>query len=248
MARRILPVVAAASLLLAACGSSSPGTSASGSAGASSAASAAASSSSSGANGVRNLSGTEALGKVKAAFTGAPTVHVVLNAKSDQGQAVGYDVRYAKGKGATGSVNAGTGQIKLIAIGSDVYFTGDAKVLAQFGAAGAAGTWFKTTSASPVGKALSELTDVNKLADQMFNPSGTIQVGDGKDVDGKHTVGLTDKGPQGGTLYVAAEGEPYPLLIEPPADKKDQGDARFTEYGVPVQLTAPATFKTLPGS
>jgi hypothetical protein len=193
------------------------------------------------------MSGADALAKVKAAFTNAPTVHVVLNAKSDQGEAVGYDVRYAKGKGATGTVNAGTGQIKLIAIGSDVYFTGDAKVLAQFGAAGAAGTWFKTTTSSPVGKALAELTDVNKLSDQMFKPSGAIEVGDGKDVDGKRTVGLTDKGPQGGTLYVAAEGEPYPLLIEPPAEKKDQGDARFSDYGVPVQLTAPAAFQALPG-
>jgi len=255
MVRRILPVVAAASLLLAGCASSpSSGSTASGGASSSSAASGGASSASGSSsspasgNGLRNLSGTDALGKVKAAFSAAPTVHVVLNAKSDQGQAVGYDVRYAKGKGAIGSVNAGTGQIKLIAIGSDVYFTGDAKVLAAFGAAGAAGTWFKTSNASPVGKALAQLTDVNKLADQMFKPSGAIEVGDGKDVDGHHTVGLTDKGPEGGTLYVAAEGEPYPLLIEPPAAKKDQGDAKFSDYGAPVDLTAPAAFRTLPGS
>ena len=129
-----------------------------------------------------------------------------------------------------------------------MYFTGDATVLQQFGAAGAAGTWFKTTTASPVGKALAELTDVTKLADQIFKPSGTVEVGPGKDVDGKATVGLTNKGPEGGTLYAAAQGEPYPLLIEPPAAKKDQGDARFTDYGAPVELNPPAKFQTLPGS
>jgi len=188
------------------------------------------------------------LAKTKAAFTGASSVHVVLNAKGDQGEPVGYDVRYAKGKGSTGTVNPGTGEIKLIAIGSDVYFTGDAKVLQQFGATGAAGTWFKTTTASPVGKALTQLTDVNKLAEQIFSPSGAVEVGPGKDVDGKPTVGLVDKGPEGGTLYVAAQGEPYPLLIQPPAAKKDHGDARFTEYGAPVELNPPAKFTTLPGS
>jgi hypothetical protein len=173
---------------------------------------------------------------------------VVLHAKGDQGQAVGYDMRYAKGKGSSGTVNPGTGAIKLIAVGSDIYFSGDAKVLAAFGAAGAAGTWFKTTSSSTVGKALTELTDINKIAEQIFSPSGAIDVGPGKDVDGKPTVGLTDKGPQGGTLYVAAQGEPYPLLIEPPAAKKDQGDGRFSEYGAPVELNPPAKFQTLPGS
>src|SRR3954469_6993207 len=214
MVRRILPVVGAASvLLLVACSGSSgsSGSSAPGSARASSSSSnPASSSSSSSASALQGLSGTEVLAKTKAAFTGASSVHVVLNAKGDQGEPVGYDVRYAKGKGSTGTVNPGTGEIKLIAIGSDVYFTGDAKVLQQFGATGAAGTWFKTTTASPVGKALTQLTDVNKLAEQIFSPSGAVEVGPGKDVDGKPTVGLVDKGPEGGTLYVAAQGEPYP--------------------------------------
>lgn len=247
MVRRVLPVVAAASLLLTACGGSSPSGSA-GSSASGSARSSTSSSSSSSASSLQGLSGAQALARTKAAFTGASSVHVVVHGKSDQGQTIGYDVRYARGKGATGSVNAGTGEIKVIAIGSDVYFTGDAKVLATFGAAGAAGTWFKTTTGSPVGKALGQLTDVDKFAEQMFKPSGAVEVGPGKDVDGKQTVGLINKGTDGGTLYVAAQGEPYPLLIEPPATKGDKGQARFTEYGAPVTLKAPATFQTLPGS
>jgi hypothetical protein len=241
MFTRILPVAVATGLLLAGCGGSSSSSSPSGSAGASSSTSSAAST-------LKGLSGTDVLGKAKTAFTGASSVHVVLRAKGDKGEAVGYDVRYAKGKGANGTVNAGTGEIKLLAVGTDIYFTGDAKALSQFGANGAAGTWFKTTSSSPVGTALTELTDVTKLADQIFKPSGAIQVVDGKDVDGKPTVGLLDKGAEGGTLYVASEGETYPLLIEPPAAKKDQGEARFTEYGAPVDLTPPAKFVTLPGT
>jgi hypothetical protein len=244
MFTRILPVAVATGLLLAGCGGSSSSSSASGSSGASSSSASSGSSSSS----LKGLSGAEVLGKAKTSFTGATSVHVVLRAKGDSGEAVGYDVRYAKGKGASGTVNAGTGEIKLLAIGTDLYFTGDAKALAQFGATGAAGTWFKTTSSSPVGAALTELTDVTKLADQIFKPSGAVEVVDGKDVDGKATVGLLDKGAEGGTLYVASEGETYPLLIEPPAAKKDQGEARFSEYGAPVELTPPAKFQTLPGS
>jgi hypothetical protein len=236
---------AASLLLLAGCGGSSSSAAPSASGGSSASSSPSSSSSSSSLEG---LSGTEVLGKAKTAFTGASSVHVVLHAKGDKGEAVGYDVRYAKGKGASGTLNAGTGEIKLLAIGDDVYFSGDAKALAQFGASGAAGTWFKTTKSSTVGQALTQLTDVNQLAEQVFKPSGAIEVVDGKDVDGKPTVGLLDKGADGGTLYVAAEGEAYPLLIEPPAAKKDQGDARFTEYGAPVDLTPPATFTTLPGA
>ena len=244
MSTRILPVAVATGLLLAGCGGSSSSSAPSGSAGGSSSSS----SSSSSDSGLKGLSGTEVLGKAKTAFTGASSVHVVLRSKGDSGEAVGYDVRYAKGKGASGTVNAGTGEIKLLAIGKDLYFTGDAKALAQFGATGAAGTWFKTSSSSPVGSALTELTDVTKLADQIFKPSGAVEVVGGKDVDGKPTVGLLDKGAEGGTLYVASEGEPYPLLIEPPAAKKDQGEARFSEYGAPVELNPPAKFQTLPGS
>jgi len=242
---KIVPAAGAALLLLlAGCGgsSSSASPSASGAPSASSSTSAAAGSS------LKGLPGSEVLTKAKTAFTGASSVHVVLHAKGDKGEAVGYDVRYAKGKGATGTLNAGTGEIKLLAIGDDVYFSGDAKALSEFGASGASGTWFKTTKSSTVGQALTQLTDVNQLAEQVFKPSGTVEVVEGKDVDGKPTVGLLDKGSEGGTLYVAAEGEAYPLLIEPPAAKKDQGDARFTEYGAPVELTPPAKFTTLPGA
>jgi hypothetical protein len=234
---------AASLLLLAGCGGSSSSASPSASGG-----SASSSTSASAQSSLKNLPGAEVLTKAKTAFTGASSVHVVLRAKGDKGEAVGYDVRYAKGKGATGTLNAGTGEVKLLAIGDDVYFSGDAKALAQFGASGAAGAWFKTTKTSTVGQALTQLTDVNQLAAQVFKPSGTVEVVEGKDVDGKPTVGLLDKGSEGGTLYVAAEGEAYPLLIEPPAAKKDQGDARFTEYGAPVDLTPPAKFTTLPGA
>jgi len=249
MLSRLLPVAAVTGLLLlTGCGGSSSSSSASGSAAPSSSSSSAPASSSPSGSGLQGLSGTEVLNKAKAAFTGASSVHVVLKTKGDKGEDVGYDVRYARGKGATGTVNAGNGEVKLIAIGDDVYFTGDAKALAQFRASAAAGTWFKTTSKSPVGAALTELTDVNKLAQQIFKPSGAVEVVEGKDVDGTPTVGLLDKGAEGGTLYVASQGEAYPLLIQPPAATKDAGEARFTEYGGPVELTPPAKFQTVPGS
>ncbi len=251
MLTRIVPVAGAtALLLLTGCGGSSSHSSAAGSAAGSAAPSTSSSSSSSSSTGsaLQGLSGSQVLDKAKTAFTGASSVHVVLRAKGDKGESVGYDVRYAKGKGASGTLNAGTGEIKLLAIGDDVYFSGDAKALAQFGASGAAGAWFKTTRSTQVGTALTELTDVNKLAEQIFKPSGAVEVVEGKDVDGTPTVGLLDKGAEGGTLYVASQGEAYPLLIEPPAAKKDQGDARFTEYGAPVDLQPPAKFTTLPGS
>jgi hypothetical protein len=255
MITRMLPVVGATTLLLiAGCGGSSSSSSASGSAGAapsspaseSAGAASSSSSSPSSASGLQGLSAGQVLAKAKAAFTGASSVHVVLRA-AEQGHRVSYDVRYVRSKGATGTVNAGTGNMKLIAIGNDIYFSGDAQVLAQFGGSAAAGTWFKTSRTSAVGAALSELTDVNKIAAQIFKPSGTIAVVQGKDVDGTGTVGILDKGPDGGTLYVASEGEPYPLLIEPPAKQKDKGEGRFTEYNAPVKLTPPAKFLTLPG-
>lgn len=239
---------AAGAALLAGCGGSSSSSAAGAGSGSSSSAPASASASASASSQLAGLSGAQVLAKAKAAFAKAESVHVVVKTKDDSGKQVGYDIRAAKGKGATGSVNAGTGTIKLLVTGSDVYFTGDSAALAPFGAKGAAGTWFRTSATSAVGKTLAGATDLQSLADSVLKPSGAVDVVPGKDVDGAPTVGLLDKGADGGTLYISAAGEPYPLLIEPPASQKDKGDARFSEYGQPVDLTPPATSTPLPGA
>jgi hypothetical protein len=250
-------VAAAGALLLAGCGgsgSSSASGSASGSGAGSSAASsstsasASASGAASGASDLKGLSAAQVLAKAKAAFAGASSVHVVFDVKDPNGKAIGYDDRYVKDKGAIGTVDAGAGKIDIILIGSDVYFRGDAKALAGVGARGAAGTWFKTSTTSAAGRGLSGLTDVKSLADSILKPSGSIELVEGKDVDGTPTVGLLDRGNEGGTLYVAAQGEPYPLLVEPPAAQKGQGSVKFSGFGEPVELTPPATSQPLPGT
>jgi hypothetical protein len=63
----------------------------------------------------------------------------------------------------------------------------------------------------------------------MFKPDGKVSKGTTKTVDGVETIGLVDDGADGGTLYVATVGEPYPIRVEP--SNADDGAMAFSSFG-----------------
>lgn len=225
-------VVAALSttLLLAACGGSGENSSSSGAAAASQ---------------VEGLSAEQVVEKAEAAVRNAKSVHYVVKG-TDDGKALVIDMRVAKDRGAVGEITGGDEQLKLIRTGDAVYVTGNEALLAAAsgGKPVTAGKWVKTSATAPGISGFTDLADPGKIMDQLVKPGQKLSIGTAKTVAGKQTVavviGPDANGGNGGTMYVSAQGTPYPLLVETAAGAKDQGTVTFSDFDAPVDIAEPA--------
>jgi hypothetical protein len=223
----------ASALVLTGCGGSSGSSPGAASSGAGAAASKAPSQ-------VQGLPADQVLAKAKQALSSAKTVHFTAKGKSSDGD-ISFDMRLATGPNATGTIGAAGQEIKVVRIGKVAYLSGNEQLLAGLsGGKAAAGTWVKMPADTPGLSSLLEISDLSSGMGTVLKAKGTLSLGTPKVVDGKQTVALVDSDPTGGgTLYVSAEGTPYPLLIEPASGSKDNASAKFTEYDVPVTVTPP---------
>src|SRR6185312_218411 len=90
-------------------------------------------------------------------------------------------------------------------------------------------------------QSFSQITSMDSAFDGLLKSSGKkITKVKGKDVEGTPTIGLEDKGASAdetATLYIAARGPAYPMLVEP--QKAEQGKISFTEWDSDVKVEAP---------
>jgi hypothetical protein len=223
----------AAALLLAGCGSSGGG---GGGGSASSAAPA-----SKPASQVKDLPADQVLAKAKQALASAKSVHFTAKGTSSSDGDISFDMKLAQGPNATGTIGAAGQELKIVRVGQDAYISGNEALLASLSQGRAvAGKWIKMPASTPGLSSLLDVTDLSKGMGEVLKAKGKLSIGTSKVVDGKQTVALVDSDPSGGgTLYVSAEGTPYPLLIEPAAASKDKGSAHFSEYDAPVTVTPP---------
>jgi hypothetical protein len=195
------------------------------------------------ANGVEKLEAKAIVDKAQAAAKAAKSVHISGSATSD-GQSFGIDMRVAGSQGATGTVTFSGSKIEVLRIGTDAYIKADRAFWSQLGdatiAAQLADKYVRGSTTDSQFSAFTDFTDITKIFDDLLKPSGTVQRVDGKPVNGVATVGVrdTDKS-NGGVLYVATTGEPYPLLIEPDKSSGDTGSISLAEWNAPVRLTTP---------
>lgn len=204
-------------------------------------------------NGVASLPASQILSKAKAAVQAAKTVRIVGQFKSS-GQTVGLDLDFKPGTGTVANLTLSGAKVNVVAIGQTVYFKGDSLFWSQIAAqqpggssagkafvALAAGRWFKvsksaTGSQIPGFSQLAQFTSLSTFVNQVFSPASTngAKNGGAATVDGQATVKLI--GAQGGDLYVATSGTPYPVELTSPS--ATAGTLNFT-YNVPVTVTAP---------
>jgi len=203
--------------------------------------------SSTGASPSSTLAGQSAeqvLAASKKALEGATSVRYKAQGtgdKADPKSKIAFDVRIAKGKGATGSMELAGQSLTILQVGTDSYLSADSTFLTSMGlpAQKEKGKWIKSP---PQAGGLLAITDVAKSFDALNTAGATLSLGTPKTVDGRQTVAVVvgPKGGQdGGTVYVAADGPAYPLLIETKG-KKSEGTLTFSEYGEPVEITAPS--------
>lgn len=194
-------------------------------------------------NGVANLSANEILAKAQAALPKARTVHV-SGGGTDDGEDFQLDVRIKGTEGGRGTLNFNKQKVEIIRIGQTGYLKADqAFWTTRLGNAQVGkllnGKYLKGPATDDNLKSLMNFTDMTSLAKEMLDPDGTITKGERKTIRGIEAIGLVDGSADGGILYVATQGEPYPLQLAAGAKSGSSGALDFLDYGEPVELTAP---------
>lgn len=206
-------------------------------------------------NGVADLSADQILAKAKAALAGAESTRIKGSGGQGQ-QKFDLDMRYS-GADSTGTFGINGQTVELRKVGAAVYLKGSREFYTGIGGEGAAqllaGKWLKTPQTDKRFADLAEIADLSKAAEGILDPDGTITKGGVKTVGGVEAITLISKGKDGGNLYVATTGEPYPLRIEPSAASGETGSLTFSDFGKPVTVQVPPADQVvdvskLPGS
>lgn len=242
---RVLMAVSAAALVAAACGDDSTEPAA--------APTQAGSSSASAGDDLASLPPEQILAKAKAktAIESADSVRLKGGGSSGS-DTFEVDMHYGADDKAYGTVSSSGQTIELRRVGQTVYLKADAAFWQATGGPQAAkllgGKFLKAPLTDARVKELADFTDKDAFVSEVLEPDGELTKGDTKQIDGKSAIGLVNKTTatnEGGTLYVATEGDPYPLQLVPDAGSKDSGQLAFTEYGEPVEVKVPSAAETV---
>ena len=99
------------------------------------------------------------------------------------------------------------------------------------------GRWIKAPATTGDFASFAALTDIAQLLEGILSGHGEqLEKGDETTVDGTPAITVNDTS-ESGTLYVATEGEPFPLKIEKTGS--DAGTISFTDWNESFDLEAP---------
>jgi hypothetical protein len=196
-------------------------------------------------SGVASKAPEQILAAASQAIEAANSVHVV-GSVVDNGIQVRLDLHLARGRGGQGEVSENGLSFELISTGRVLYIQGSAAFWTHFGGANAAklfhGKWLKAPDSGQFGT-LGRLATTQGLVGQLLSKHGKLSRGGRTTVDGQPAVGVVDR-TQGGTLFVATTGRPYPLEIVKRGS--NGGYVKFTDFNRPVKLTPPSKSISLP--
>jgi hypothetical protein len=186
-------------------------------------------------NGVAELSGDEILAKARESALGATAVHV-----AGVMEEVELDISLVKGEGATGRILQGGSGAEIIVVGDEIFLKGDERFYESLGGEAVVrllgDKWLTVPAGGEGFESFEQITDMETLLGEALRPEGgRVEKGETSDVDGTPAIGLTS-GERRGTLYVATEGEPFPLKI---VGEGDRGEITFDGWNEPVELEAP---------
>lgn len=186
-------------------------------------------------NGVAELSADEILAKATEAAKGATAVRV-----SGAMEELELDISLVKGRGATGSITQDGAKAEIIVVDDEIFLKGDEAFYQSLGGDAIVrllgDKWLKVPAGGEGFESFEQITDMDALLGQALKPEGeTLTKGEVTDLDGTPAVPLrTDR--RKGTLYIATEGEPFPLKI---IGDGDRGEITFDGWNEPAELVAP---------
>jgi len=191
-------------------------------------------------NGIAHKTPTEIVASAKVLADSATSVHVsgsILSGSSP----ITLDMYLLASKGGRGQLSENGLSFSLIQIHGNVFIKGSPAFYRHVAGATAAqllqGRWLKAPASTGNLASLASLTDLRQLMDTTLAAHGPLVKGASTTVDGRKVLGVTDTS-QGGTLYVATTGPPYPIAVT----KNGSGAGRvvFDDWNGPVSVTAPA--------
>jgi hypothetical protein len=196
-------------------------------------------------NGVAALEPPAIIEKAKAALKTAKSFHM-KGSINDEGQETALDLKVS-GPDVVGSMTISKAKVELLRVGGKQYMKPDAAFWKMTAAAQAntiiqvvGDRWVVVPASNKDLSGLFTVTDI----DQILDPDGTLTKGPVKPINGTPAISLVEGGSDGGTLYVATTGEPYPLELAGPTAA--DGGLDFTEFGETFSdLKAPAAADTL---
>ena len=189
---------------------------------------------------IADQSASEILAKTKTAVSAAKSVHASGDTIDDDGNKVKVDFRLSDG-GTTGSVTSQGATIEILVVGRDFYMKASKaawETLTGEAAAGEllAGRYVKVPSTQESFSGIESLADWDSFVKEALTPEGTPTKGETKQLGGAEVVGLVDS-KDGGTLWIPTQDDPLPVQ----ADASDGTVMKFTEWGAPVSVKAPAS-------
>jgi hypothetical protein len=190
-------------------------------------------------NGVAAKSPSAIVAAARAAIGGVSTVHV-YGSGIENGEPISLNLSLVAGRGGRGTVTENGAAFQLVVIGKTLYFEGSAAFWKKAGGGSAAtalfaGRWLKAPTTGQFASVVA-FTSIKSLFAELLAPKGSLSKGALSTVLGQQVVPVTDHS-DGGILYVAASGPPYPVELVGPATKHDV--VVIDDIGKPVSLTAP---------
>jgi hypothetical protein len=190
-------------------------------------------------NGVEKKSADEIVIAATNAVGSAKSVHVAGNVVSG-GSRITLDLNLVNGKGGQGSMAQNGLSFQVVTVGNEVYIKGTTAFWQKIAGNAAApllfGKWIKAPAGGQLAT-LATLTDLEKLFNQLLSSHGRLARGSIATVRGQPVIAVKDT-TNGGTLYVATTGKPYP--IEVVKSGSNGGQIAFDRFNQPVRLTPPS--------
>lgn len=187
-------------------------------------------------NGIDELTPEQVLERAIAALQATGSYRV--SGTTTGGNAI--NITFKVGVGSVGTVSSGN-PVQLVAARGAIYVTGDpASLAAQVGAdvdSTIAGKWLLISADSASGFAI--FADGTTFATAVLGAEAPAEMTGVADVGGVPAVGLIFP-ETGGTLWVAARGEPVPLRFEEKGATAEAGVLTFTDFGTEVAVKPPA--------
>jgi hypothetical protein len=190
-------------------------------------------------NGVAAKSPGEIVASAEAVAEAATSVHVSGSIVS-AGAPITFDLALVAGRGGRGQLAEDGIGFELVQLGRNVFIKGGSAFYRHIAGAEAAklleGKWLKAPATSAEFASLASLTNLRPLVEKALANHGTLAKGPLTVVQGKKVVPVTDAS-QGGTLYVATTGPPYPIEVTEAG--ANRGKISFAGWNEPISVTAP---------
>ncbi len=197
------------------------------------------SSSSASGNGVTSKSATAILDASQQAAATLSSVHISGAARAGS-LPLTLDLTLSN-TGGEGTISESGLSFQVRSLGQSLYLNASTAFWTKTAGAAAAkllaGKWLKTSQSGEF-SSLGALTNKQSIFSEMLSGKTDIAKGAQSTVDGQPVIALIDKTKNGGTLYVATTGKPYP--IEVTNSGSSGGAIKFDQFNAPVTISVPA--------